>query len=102
MNLRVPGPTPLPPAVVEAMAQAMIGHRTEDFRRLMKDVQEPLRAVFGTGGDVLILTASGTGGLEAAVANLLSPGDKVVAASVGAFGERLPKSRRRLAPTFNG
>jgi len=88
MNLRVPGPTPLPPAVMEAMAQPMIGHRTDDFRRLMWDVQEPLQAVFGTAGDVLVLTASGTGGLEAAITNLLSPGDRVVAACIGTFGER--------------
>lgn len=88
MNLRVPGPTPLPPSVVEAMTQPMIGHRTDDFRHLMREVQEPLRAVFGTRGDVLILTASGTGGLEAAITNLLSPGDWAVAACIGAFGER--------------
>jgi aspartate aminotransferase-like enzyme len=88
MNLRVPGPTPLPPSVYEAMTQPMIGHRTDDFRQLMAEVQQPLRSVFGTASEVLILTASGTGGLEAAVTNLLSPGDRVLAVSIGIFGQR--------------
>ncbi|GAB4404099.1 MAG: alanine--glyoxylate aminotransferase family protein [Anaerolineales bacterium] len=88
MNLRVPGPTPLPPAVRKAMAEPMIGHRGSEFQRLMAEIRSPLRAAFGTAGDVLVLTASGTGGLEAAVVNTLSPGDKVVAVSVGVFGRR--------------
>ncbi len=88
MNLRVPGPTPLPPAVREAMAEPMINHRGGEFHRLMEEIQPPLRAAFGTSGDVILLTASGTGGLEAALVNTLSPGDRVVAVSVGVFGRR--------------
>lgn len=88
MNLRVPGPTPLPRAVCKAMARPMIGHRSSEFRDLMAEIQPCLRAVFGVGEDVIVLTASGTGGLEAAVVNTLSPGDEVVAVSVGVFGRR--------------
>jgi len=94
VNLRVPGPTPLPPGVYEALAEPMISHRGGEFRRLMAEIQPPLREVFGTGGDVLVLTASGTGGLEAAIVNVLSPGDEVLAVSVGVFGERFASIAR--------
>ena len=88
MNLRVPGPTPLPPSVIRAVGQPMIGHRTDTFRCLMRSLEAPLRTVFGTVGDVLILTGSGTGGLEAAITNLMSPGDLAAAVSIGTFGKR--------------
>ncbi len=87
-NLRIPGPTPCPPEVLQAMARQMINHRGGEFARTLKDVTAKLKVVFQTKNDVLILTGSGTGGLEAAVVNTLSPGDKVLSVSVGAFGER--------------
>jgi len=89
VNLRVPGPTPLPPAVYEALAEPMISHRGGEFHRLMAEIQPPLREVFGTDGDVLVLTASGTGGLEAAIVNVLSPGDEVLAVTDHQGAEQL-------------
>lgn len=87
-NLRVPGPTPLPPEVRAAQAQDMINHRGPEFAALLTEVTAGLKEFYQTAHDVLILTASGTGGLEAAIVNTLSPGDRVLAVSVGAFGNR--------------
>ena len=87
-NLRVPGPTPVPDDIVEAMSQPMINHRGPEFREIITRATEQLKQVFMTQGDVYILTASGTGGLEASIVNTLSPGDKVLAASAGSFGDR--------------
>jgi aspartate aminotransferase-like enzyme len=88
VNLRIPGPTPLPGAVLEVIGQQMINHRGSEFETLFKLVTERLQLCFQTRNDVLILTGSGTGGLEAAIANLISPGDRVLAVTVGTFGER--------------
>jgi aspartate aminotransferase-like enzyme len=88
MNLRIPGPTPVPPAVLEASARQMIDHRGPEFAALLERVTARLKAIFLTEGDVLLLTASGTGGMEAAIVNTLSPGDEVLAITVGAFGDR--------------
>ena len=88
LRLLTPGPTPLYPPAVRAMAGADIHHRTEDFRRLYKRVLENLAHFMGTTNDVVLFTASGTGAMEAAVSNLFSPGDKVLVASAGKFGER--------------
>jgi len=87
-NLRIPGPTPVPPEVRQALAAPVIGHRSADMQALMSRVRQSLRQVFQTEHEVLIFAASGTGGMEAAVANLLSPGDRVLVVSVGVFGER--------------
>jgi len=87
-NLRTPGPTPVPDDIAEAMTNPMIDHRGPEFFRLITQATEKLKQVFMTRNDVLILTASGTGALEAAVVNTLSPGDKVLSASAGAFGDR--------------
>ena len=87
-RLFTPGPTPLPESVRQAAARPMIHHRSAAFRDLMRDVTEKLKALFQTEHDVLILTASSTGGMEAAIVNTLSPGDRVLAASVGLFGDR--------------
>ncbi len=87
-QLRIPGPTPCPPEVLQAMGRQMINHRGEEFRKLLTDVTGKLKQIFQTRNDVLILTGAGTGGLEAAVVNTLSPGDKVLAVTVGAFGDR--------------
>ncbi len=90
-NLRIPGPTPVPDEVLQAMAKQMINHRGPEFKELMNDVTEKLKPLFQTKNDVLILTAAGTGGLEAAIVNMLSPGDKVLATSIGVFGDRFTK-----------
>lgn len=88
MNLRVPGPTPLPPQVLAAVGQQMINHRGPEFEVLFRDVTTWLKVFFETPGDVCVLTCSGTGGMEAAIVNTLSPGDRVLAVSIGAFGDR--------------
>ncbi|HHW42985.1 MAG TPA: alanine--glyoxylate aminotransferase family protein [Desulfotomaculum sp.] len=92
--LMIPGPTPVPPSVVAAMSRPMIGHRSEDFAALHRRIQEKIRQVFQTKEDVFILTNSGTGGLETAIANVVSPGDRVLALITGNFGERFTKIAR--------
>ena len=87
-QLRIPGPTPLPERVVRAMNRPMIDHRGPEFAAILAEVTTGAKRVFKTEHDLLLLTCSGTGGLESAVANLLSPGDEVVAAVCGNFGER--------------
>jgi aspartate aminotransferase-like enzyme len=87
-QLRIPGPTPLPERVVRAASKPMIDHRGPEFAELLADVTAGAMRVFETANDLLVLTASGSGGLESAVANLVSPGDEVVAALCGNFGER--------------
>ncbi len=88
MNLRIPGPTPCPSLVLEAMKKQMIDHRGKEFGQIMHHIAARLREFFQTKGDVLILTCSGTGSMEAAVANTLSPGDRVLSICNGTFGER--------------
>jgi aspartate aminotransferase-like enzyme len=86
--LLAPGPTPVPPEVLAAIAQPVIHHRTPQFAAVLAEVQEGLRELFGTAGDVLVLAASGTGAMEGAVTNLLSPGDEAIVVNGGKFGER--------------
>jgi len=88
MQLRIPGPTPCPPQALEAMGRQMINHRGGEFGKIINSITGKLKQTFQIKGDVFILTASGTGGLEAAIVNTLSPGDKVLSTSNGAFGER--------------
>jgi aspartate aminotransferase-like enzyme len=88
MQLRVPGPTPCPPQALEAMGRQMINHRGVEFAKILNSTTEKVKQVFQTKGDVFLLTSSGTGGMEAAIVNTLSPGDKVLSISNGAFGER--------------
>jgi aspartate aminotransferase-like enzyme len=90
-NLRIPGPTSLPPTVREAGGRQMINHRGPEFRELLERLQAGMKPYFGTTGDIAILSCAGTGGLEAAVVNTLSPGDRVLAVSIGAFGDRFAK-----------
>lgn len=87
-QLRIPGPTPLPPRVVHAASRQMISHRGQDFAGLFAEIITGLKAVLRTENDVLVFPASGSGGLEAAVANLLSPSEPALFCSVGAFGDR--------------
>jgi aspartate aminotransferase-like enzyme len=89
-NLRTPGPTPLPPVVREALARDMVNHRGPEFESLLHECVEGLKWAYQVREhDVLILTTSGTGGLEALATNTLSPGDKLLVASMGNFGERM-------------
>jgi aspartate aminotransferase-like enzyme len=87
-NLRIPGPTPLPPSVREAGARQMINHRGPEFAGLLGRIQDGMKPFFGTTGDIAILSSAGTGGLEAMIVNVLSPGDAVLGVSIGAFGDR--------------
>jgi len=87
-NLRIPGPTPLPGEVLQAMIKQMINHRGPEFGQILNGVTANLKQLFQTKSDVLVLTGSGTGGLEAVIVNTLSPGDKVLSVSTGVFGER--------------
>ncbi len=86
--LMTAGPTPIPPAVSQAMAAPMLYHRAPAFDEVYERVLSALPAVFRTSNDVLAFAASGSGALESAVANLVRPGDKVLACAAGKFGER--------------
>ena len=83
-----PGPTPIPNEVALAMSETMIHHRTPQFSKVFDQARQGLKKLFGTKGDVLMLASSGTGAMEASVANLFSPGDKVLVINGGKFGER--------------
>lgn len=86
--LLTPGPTQIPPKVCEVLGEPIIHHRTPQFQAILKEATENLKYFFQTKNDVFILTSSGTGAMEAAVINLLSPTDKVVTVESGKFGER--------------
>jgi aspartate aminotransferase-like enzyme len=88
VNLRTPGPTPMPDSVATALSQPMINHRGPEFADLLREVTTELQAAFQTRNDLFLLTSSGTGGLEAAVVNTFSPGDHLLAVVIGNFGER--------------
>ena len=87
-RLFTPGPTALHPEVIRALAKPIIHHRTDEFRALFKSCSSGLKEFFRTSDEVLILAASGTGAMEAAIVNVLSPGDKMIACVAGNFGER--------------
>jgi len=86
--LLTPGPTPVPPEVLAALAQPVIHHRERDYREIYERCLARLREVYRTEHDVLMFTTSGTGAFESAVANLTSPGDRQLVLSAGNFGER--------------
>ena len=90
-RLFTPGPTPLHPAVLEAMARPIPHHRTDEFRAVFKECIVGLKSFLRTEDDVLVLACSGTGGMEAALVNVLSPGDRMLALVAGNFGERWEK-----------
>jgi serine---pyruvate transaminase len=89
-----PGPTPIPPEVLLAQAGPLVYHRGPAFGSMLREVTERLETLYRTSGDVLVLTASGTGGLESAIANCFSPGDRVVVPLAGFFAERFAKIAR--------
>jgi aspartate aminotransferase-like enzyme len=81
--LFLPGPTPVPERVARAMNRPMINHRGEEFKGILEDVIAGIKQIYRTNANLLIYPASGTGGLEAAVVNFISPGDKVLGISIG-------------------
>jgi aspartate aminotransferase-like enzyme len=87
-HLFTPGPTPVPPEVLAKLAEPVVHHRAAGYRALFGEVLERLKEVFRTASDVLVFTASGTGALESAVANLCSPGARVIVVTAGNFGQR--------------
>jgi aspartate aminotransferase-like enzyme len=86
--LMTPGPTPVPPAVLAAMSLPIVHHRTPGFRAMFEKLLASLQEIYRTANDVLLFTASGTGGMDSAVSNTCSPGDRVLVVSAGNFGER--------------
>jgi aspartate aminotransferase-like enzyme len=95
-ELRIPGPTPCPDEVLQAMTKQMINHRGEEFGKILMQVTEDLKKLFKTRNDLFLLTSSGTGGMESAIVNTLSPGDKVLSVSNGAFGDRFATIARQF------
>lgn len=89
INLRIPGPTPVPDDILAAVAHPMVNHRGREFAGIVERCAAGLKTFFKTEQDVLMMSCSGTGGLEAAIVNVLSPGDKVIAVSIGSFGDRI-------------
>ena len=98
MNLRIPGPTPVPREVAEAGAAEMINHRGPAFAAMIGRISTGVAKVFQTESDVLTLSTSGTGGMKAAVANHVSPGDRVLVVTIGVFGKRFVQ----LVETYGG
>ena len=90
-NLRLPGPTPIPDDVVAAMSKPMIDHRGVEFGEIFNRLSSNLKTAFETRNDVLILTSSGSGAMEAAIVNTLSPNEKILAVSIGNFGDRFSR-----------
>jgi aspartate aminotransferase-like enzyme len=88
VNLRIPGPTPCPDDVLQAMSRQMINHRGPEFKEMLERITGSLQRLFETKNDVLTLTSAGTGAIESAVVNTLSPGDRVLCVSIGVFGDR--------------
>ena len=93
----LPGPTDVPSNVLRTMAQPMINHRGPEFEEMLRTITAQAKKVFKTEGEVFTLTCSGSGGLEAAVVNFIEPGDKVIVASIGNFGERF----RQIAEMYD-
>lgn len=94
--LFIPGPVSVAPAVLAAMARPMINHRGTEFAQLLGSISKRMATVFGTRGDVVMNGCSGSGGLEAAVVNAISPGEKVLACPIGVFGNRIADMARSI------
>jgi aspartate aminotransferase-like enzyme len=95
-NLRVPGPTPIPDEVRQAQSAQMIDHRGTEFAEMLRELTSGIAELIGTRHEVFLLTGSGSGAMEAAIVNTLSPGDRVLAVTMGAFGDRFAA----IAETF--
>jgi len=87
--IMLPGPTNVPPRVMRAMSKPIINHRGPEFREMFKRVSENLKFVFETKNDVITLTSSGTGGVECAISNILTKGEKIIIPVNGVFSERV-------------
>ena len=98
MNLRLPGPIPVPEAVAQAGAAPMINHRGPEFASLIHRTTEKLKQIYLTENDVLTLTASGTGAMEAAVVNFMPPGSHALVITIGVFGNRF----KELVSAYGG
>ncbi|MCX7779937.1 MAG: alanine--glyoxylate aminotransferase family protein [Negativicutes bacterium] len=94
--LMVPGPTTVPERVLQAMQRPVINHRGQQYETMLRDITAGLKRLFNTRHDVLAFPAAGTGTMEAAIVNLLSPGDKVLVVSVGVFGDRFAEIAARF------
>ena len=94
-NLRIPGPTPLPPRVLNAVSQQMINHRSSSYEEMQKRIIKKLKHFFGTKNEIFLITSSGMGGLEASIVNFFSSGEKVIFLSCGEFGNRWAEIGRR-------
>jgi aspartate aminotransferase-like enzyme len=100
-HLLAPGPTPIPPEVLQALSRPILHHRTPEFERLFARVRAALADMLETRSEVLVLAASGTGAMEAAVVNLLSPGDEAIVIRCGKFGERWAEIGRAFDITLH-
>lgn len=100
-QLRIPGPTPIPLRIQQAMAQPMIGHRSQTASQLLQECTAALQTLFGTTSTPLILTGSGTSALEAAVVNTVKPGEEAIVVVTGAFGDRFAKIIKRYGITLH-
>ena len=89
--LITPGPTPVPPEVLSALAEPVVHHRAPRFTEILKQVVAGLKYIYQTQNDIIVLAASGTGAMESAVVNVVNPGDHVLVGSMGNFGERWKK-----------
>ena len=94
--LQIPGPTNVPDRILRAMDRPVIDHRSAEFARLGKEVLEGCRAIFQTTDPVIVYPGSGTGAWEAAIVNVLSPGDKVLAFETGHFATLWQAMARRM------
>ena len=94
--LMIPGPTPVPERVLLEIAKHPIGHRSSEFSSILESVYADLKYVFQTKNDVLLYTSSGTGAMDAALSNLVNPGDKVLSLVIGNFGQRWAKIAKAL------
>jgi aspartate aminotransferase-like enzyme len=96
VNLRIPGPTPLPPEVIQALSQPMISHRGPEYIALHTDTVEMVKQFFQTRNDLFLFMSSGTGMMEASIVNMLSPQDKVLVVTIGLFGDRFVDCAKAL------
>ena len=94
--IMLPGPTNVPPRVMRAMLKPIINHRGPEFKELMERLTEDAKRVFGTKGDIVILSSSGTGGVECSLSNIVSSGDKVMIPVHGVFSQRVKQIIERV------
>ena len=97
-NLRLPGPVPLPDDILKLAGSQMINHRGPEYADMLEKMSSNLKTVFMTNNDVYFITSSGTGAMEAAIVNTISPGDKILSIIIGVFGERFAE----IAEAYGG